>query len=411
MNDEVLPHMEGGELHARAQHGDVLPLMPAPAVPAPEPTPWFRRTHFLVIAGVVVVVTTVVGLIAWHLAAAGHRVTDPNDTIPLVTTRVPGRSTITSIVNFTGGIVARYDMPIGVEGEGGRIAAVLVESGDHVVRGQVLARLDPSVVTAQVANLHAALEQARAEAVLAEADYHRAAAVADSVGALSKEEVDKRRSQVATSAARVKAAEAQVAEAGARLGRMEIRAPADGTVLTRTAEVGQTAVAGGATLFRLARGGEIEMRALVAEQDLPQLRVGQSTDVFITGVPTAFHGTVRLVSAVIDPMTRLGEVRVSLQQHPDLRPGAFARGEVKVGSDVRPVVPQTAVLADGPENFVYVVGADNHVQRRPVHVAGTQPQGIVIKDGLDGSETIISSAGAFLHEGEQVRVVASQGNP
>jgi RND family efflux transporter MFP subunit len=235
--------------------------------------------------------------------------------------------------------------------------------------------------------------------------------VVDSVGALSREELDKRRSTVATTAARVKAAEAQLAEAEARLGRTDIRAPDEGIVLTRSAEVGQTAVAGGAALFRLARGGEIEMRAQASEQDLPHIQLGQRVVVYLTGVATPFEGKVRLVSAVIDPMMRLGEVRVSLPPSPVLRPGAFARGEVSIGTESRPIVPQTAVLTDGTNNFVYVVGKDGRVVRRPVKVAGTQPGGIVIGDGLTGSELVVTSAGAFLHEGERVNLVSTRGAP
>ena len=384
----------------------------APAAAAFSETPFWRRTHVIAIAviGLLAVILTVV-IVMRTRAANLADAADPNDAIPLVTARAPGRSAITALVTFTGGIVARYDQPIGVEGDGGRVSEVLVESGDRVTRGQALARLDTAVVSAQVANWRAAVEQARAEAGLAEADYRRAAAVADSVGALSKEEVDKRHSVVATSTARVKSAEAQLAEVEARLSRTSIRAPADGIVLTRTAEVGQTAMPGGAPLFRLARGGEVEMRAQVAERDLPRLKIGQDAEVFLTGIATPFHGKVRLVSAVIDPQTRLGEMRVALAQQPDLRPGAFARGEVKVGSDMRPVVPQTAVLSDGPTNFVYVVGADKHVLRRAVKVSGTQPQGIVIGEGIDGSERIVTSAGAFLHEGELVRLAEAKDAP
>ena len=409
MNDDATPRPDSGDApHAtHADGGDSY----APAA-AFSDTPFWRRTHVIGIGvvGLLAVILTVVIVMrtrAANLADAG----DPNDAIPLVTARAPGRSSITALVTFTGGIAARYDQPIGVEGDGGRVSEVLVESGDRVSRGQVLARLDTAVVSAQVANLRAAVEQTRAEAGLAEADYRRAAAVADSVGALSKEEVEKRHSVVATSAARVKSAEAQLAEAEARLSRNSIRAPADGIVLTRTAEVGQTAMPGGAPLFRLARGGEVEMRAQVAERDLPRLKIGQDAEVFLTGIATPFHGKVRLVSAVIDPQTRLGEMRVALAQQPELRPGAFARGEVKVGSEMRPVVPQTAVLSDGPTNFVYVVGADSHVLRRPVKVSGTQPQGIVIGEGIDGSERIVSSAGAFLHEGELVRLAEAKASP
>ena len=178
-----------------------------------------------------------------------------------------GRSAVPTTVSIIGTIAARYDTPIGVEGDGGRVAAIYVEAGDHVKRGQVLARLDVSVLQPQVANLQAALELSRAEADLAAAEYRRALAVGAS-GALSAEETERRRSNSVTAAAKVKVAAAQLAEAQARLARAEVRAPADGIILTRSVEVGQTATPGGGALFRMAEGGEVELRGQVAEQDL-----------------------------------------------------------------------------------------------------------------------------------------------
>ncbi len=361
------------------------------------------------VAGALVLL--LVGLAVLIVTRLRHKADAPENLAPLVTAVAPGRSPYTLSVSFTGAIVARYDMPIGIDGEGGRVAAVLVEVGDTVHRGQALARLDTSVLAPQVASLRAALEQSRAEAVLADAEYQRAVAINTSVGALSKAEVDKRRSQLATGNARVHAAEAQLAEAEARLGRTELHAPEDGIVLTRAAEVGQAVTAGTPPLFRLARGGDVEMRAMVAEQDLPKLKVGQLAQVSITGVATPYSGRIRLLPAVIDPQSRLGEVRVTLPRDRDLRPGAFARGEAKVSSDVRPIVPQTAFLADAHGSYVYVVTAGDRVARRPVRFGGVQPNGIVIAEGLDGSERVILTAGAFLHEGEQVRVDAAQAAP
>jgi RND family efflux transporter MFP subunit len=356
---------------------------------------------FLLLAGLSVLIVT----------RLGHKPEAPANLAPLVTAVAPGRSPYTQSVSFTGAIVARYDMPIGIDGEGGRVAAVLVEVGDTVHRGQALARLDTSVLAPQVASLRAALEQSRAEAVLADAEYQRAVAINSSVGALSKAEVDKRRSQLATANARVRAAEAQLAEAEARLGRTELHAPEDGIVLTRAAEVGQAVTAGTAPLFRLARGGDVEMKAMVAEQDLPKLKVGQPAEVNITGVATPYQGKVRLLPAVIDPLSRLGEVRITLPRDRDLRPGAFARGEAKVASDVRPIVPQTAFLSDSRGSYVLVVSSGDRVVRRAVRFGGVQPNGIIIAEGLDGSERVITTAGAFLHEGEQVRVDAAKAAP
>ncbi len=325
--------------------------------------------------------------------------------IPVVSVTEVGRSAVPTTVSIIGTIAARYDTPIGVEGDGGRVAAIYVEAGDHVKRGQVLARLDVSVLQPQVANLQAALELSRAEADLAAAEYHRAVAVGAS-GALSAEETERRRSSSVTAVAKVKVAAAQLAEAEARLARAEVRAPADGLILTRSVEVGQMAAPGGGVLFRLAEGGEVELRGQVAEQDLPLLKVGQAVNVRLTGTAKVYPGQVRLLGAVIDPQTRLGLVRVALAPDPNLRPGAFARAEVTVSNAARIVLPQTAVLADDKGNYVLIVNAQNKVERRAVHVSGMVANGITIADGLTDSELVVATAGAFLQEGEVVKPVA-----
>src|SRR5579859_5700337 len=201
-----------------------------------------------------------------------------NRPVPTVSVTEVGISKVPTTVSIIGTIGARYDMPIGVEDAAGRVAAVLVEAGDHVKRGQILARLNVSVLEAQLNNLEAALEQARAEAELADAEYRRAQAVGAS-GALSAEETQRRKSAALTAAAKVKVAAAQLAESQARLARAAVRAPADGIILTRNVEVGQTATPGGEALFRLSEGGEVELRGQVAEQDLPLLKIGQSVNV------------------------------------------------------------------------------------------------------------------------------------
>jgi RND family efflux transporter MFP subunit len=324
--------------------------------------------------------------------------------VPTVTVTEVGVSSVPTTVSIIGTIAARFDMPIGVEGDGGRVAAILVEAGDHVKKGQVLAHLNVSVLEPQVANLEAALDQARAEAELADAEYRRAQAVGAS-GALSAEETQRRRSSAVTAAARVKVALAQLEEAKARLARAEIRAPADGVILTRNVEMGQTAVAGGEALFRLSKDGEIELRGQVAEQDLPLLKVGQNVDVRLTGTSKVYPGTIRLLGAVIDPATRLGTARVSLTPDPNLRPGAFARAEVTVSNAERSVLPQTAVLTDDKGSYVLIVNAQSKVERRAVRVSGVVPEGVSIAEGVIPAEQVVATAGAFLQEGELVKPV------
>jgi RND family efflux transporter MFP subunit len=324
--------------------------------------------------------------------------------IPTVTVTEVGRSTTPTVISIVGTINARYDMPIGVQGAAGRIEAIYVEAGDHVKKGQVLARLDVSVLQPQVANLEASLEESRAEADLAQAEYHRAEAVGAS-GALSAEETQRRKSSAVTAAAKVKVAAALLAEAEARLARADVRAPADGKILTRNVEVGQTATPGGEALFRLSEGGEIELRGQVSEQDLPTLKVGQAVTVQLTGSTDTYAGKVRLLGAVIDPQTRLGMVRVALEPNDNLRPGAFARAEVTVSNAEREVLPQTAVLTDDKGSYVLIVDSQHKIQRRAVHVSGMVPHGVTIGDGLDGKELVVATAGAFLQQGETVMPV------
>ena len=362
-----------------------------------------RRAVWLLIACAV----AVAALLALRLTQAlGIRNSNARQhDLPTVTvTRVAVNTTPTTI-SIVGTIAARYDMPIGVEGDGGRVADIYVEAGDRVKRGQVLARLNVSVLQPQVANLEAGLEQARAEAELAQAEYQRAEAVGAS-GALSAEETQRRKSSAVTAAAKVKVAAALLAEARARLARTEVRAPADGVILTRNVEVGQTASPGGESLFRLSEGGAIELRGQVPEQDLPLLKVGQTVNVLLTGSTRTYQGRVRLLGAVIDPTTRLGMVRVALEPDQNLRPGAFARAEVTVSNAERAVLPQTAVLTDDRGSYVLVVDAQNKVARRAVRVSGMVQNGVTIAAGLDSAERVIATAGAFLQEGELVRPVS-----
>jgi HlyD family secretion protein len=363
------------------------------------------RTRWIAVG---VGVLALLGAIVWatHRGGPAHVALANQQNVPLISVVTPGVRSVTSSVTFTGAIFARYDMPIGNDGDAGRIVAVYVEPGDHVQKGQLLARIDDAVLVPQVNRLAASLEQARAQAELSAAEYKRALGV-QAAGALSAEDIEKRRATAVTDAASVKVAAAQLAEAEARLNRTHITAPIAGTVLTRRAEVGQIASTGGDALFRVASGGEVEMRGQLAEQDLAQVKQGNVASVRLTGLPQSFEGTVRLLGAIIDPTTRLGEIRIALKPDPALRPGAFARGSVAVGNARRPVVPQTAVLVDGQGSYVYVVDGDNHAVLRRIVVSDTSDDGVVIASGLTGTERVVTTAGGFLHDGETVKVTTA----
>lgn len=341
----------------------------------------------------------------WWLSRA-HNAPDARDkdteAPPLVTVVVPALGNVATTVSVTGQISAQNDMPIGVEGEGGRIAAVLAEPGDHVRRGQVLARLNPFTAQSQVQSAEASLAELKAAAAAAQAEYARAEGARDS---FSVEEFERRRTAALTAQAKVKAAEAQVSQAHTLWQRTTVVAPSDGIVLTRAAEIGQIATPGGPPLFHLAQGGAIEMRGQVAEQDMPRLKVGQNASVRLEGVAQAFTGRVWQVGAVIDALSRQGSVRIALPSaDQNLRPGAFARADIQAGSSLGVILPQTAVLSDEQGSYTLIVGADQRVERRGITIAGAHTEGLLVSSGLTGNERVVAIAGAFLRAGEQVQV-------
>ena len=224
-------------------------VSPEPVVTLPGLQTRAARLKWPVIGAIVAL--ALIALLAWKLL--GGAKTPPTmladrGAIPLVSVIVPALQPVTANVTFTGAIQARYDMPIANEGDTGRVIGVYAEAGDHVKRGQILAKIDDSVMVQQVNRLAASLEQAKAQAALSAAEYRRAQGV-EAAGALSAEDIEKRRATAVTDAANVKVVAAQLAEAEARLARTRLSAPVDGTVLTRNVEVGQIAPPAGRRCF------------------------------------------------------------------------------------------------------------------------------------------------------------------
>lgn len=366
-----------------------------------------RRKWLLGAAGIAVAIA--VAAAVWMSRATSSKPVTTlaaSSSIPLVSIVTPGAQPVATEVNFTGTIEALHELPIGNSGDTGRIVAVYVQVGDHVRRGQTLAQLDDSVLAPQVAQLSAALDQARAQAALSAAEYRRGVAVGPA-GGLSAQDIEKLQAASVMDAANIKVVAAELAVMRAKLALTRIVAPVDGFVLTRAAEVGQIAAAGGPALFDLEDAGQVEMIGQVAEQDMADLEVGQSAAVYLIGNPQPFIGRIWLLGAVIDPQSRLGEVRIALTPNPALRPGAFARSLVTLARAQRPVLPQTAVMADNDGSYVYVVDRDDQVQRRAVSVGSVIPDGVVIAAGLSGRERVVSVDGGFLHSGEKVTVTST----
>ncbi|AOG00627.1 efflux transporter, RND family, MFP subunit [Blastomonas sp. RAC04] len=333
-------------------------------------------------------------------AQAGAGGTDSQ--APAVTVIVPGSGSVERVINATGTLAARREMPIGIAGEGGQVIRVLVQPGDWVKTGQVLAIIDQDVQTQQARSLAAQIQVNQADAVLAQNELDRALQLVDR-GFISKADVDRRRATRDAANARVEIARAQLREAQARNGRLNIRAPESGLVLERNVEPGQVVGAGTGVLFRMAARGEMELRAQMSEADLANLSVGVRAEVRPVGAGRTFTGQVWQLAPVINETSRQGIARIALGYDKALRPGGFASAAVISGSSQSPVLPESAVLSDDKGSYVYVVGKDNKVERRNVTTGTVTPRGIAIASGITGKERVVLYAGGFLNPGETVR--------
>ena len=321
--------------------------------------------------------------------------------IPTVTVVVPGRSEVARTVTASGALAARRDQPVGIAGEGGMVTRVTVDAGAWVRQGQVLASVDRSVQSQEAAQLAAQIQVARADAALAQNELDRAQALV-ARGFVSKADLDRKRAARDAAAARVRVAQAQFGATRARVGRLDIRAPTSGLVLARNVEVGQVVGPGAGALFRLAAGGEMEMRAQIPQQDIAYVRVGMPASVTPIGLDRSFAGSVWQVSPVIDPQSRQGEVRIAIPYDSAIRPGGFAEARIGAGGTTAPLLPQSAVLSDEKGNYVYVINARNEVERRDIKIGSVDDSGVTITEGLTGQEAVVLSAGPFLNPGQKV---------
>ncbi len=321
---------------------------------------------------------------------------------PAVSVIVPGRQQVARTISATGTLAARRDMPVGVAGEGGMIARVLVEPGQWVGAGQTLAVIERSVQSQEAQQLAASIDVARADARLAQQELERAQALV-SRGFVSKADVERRIATRDAANARVRVAQAQLGASRARIGRLDVRAPAAGLVLDRNVEPGQIVSAGSGALFRIAQGGQMELLARLPQTDLSTLSVGVPVTVTPVGSQQSYQGSVWQISPIIDPQTRQGEARIAIPYNRELRPGGFASATIQAGATVAPLLPESAVLTDDSGTYVLIVLPNNTVQRRPVRVGTVTDKGVVIAEGLNGNERVVQSAGAFLNPGEKVR--------
>ncbi len=291
----------------------------------------------------------------------------------------------------------------------GYLDTVLVDRGDVVKKGQLLATVRPSDLPDQLSAARSAVGQAQAASALAKANLERAQALAPR-GLVSQQELQNATSAAATSDAQLSAAQSQLGVFATRLGETKLEAPFEGVVVVRRLDPG--AIVGPATgaVLTIARLDTVRVFISVNERQAQAVKVGQTARVRFDAITErVFEGRVERLAPSFDPLTRTLDAEVHLP-NPDraLRPGMYGRAELEL--DRHPgalVMPVEAVQLSEGRAFVWVLEGDV-ARRREVKVGEELDEQLEILEGLQPGASVVLKGLDGLADGAKVRVPSSR---
>ena len=306
-----------------------------------------------------------------------------------ITDAVPRRQLWPVALETSGPIHPWQEASIGAQLGGYRLVEVLVNVGDAVRKGQVLARFDPDLLLAEEAQLKARFEQA-------DANWQRSATLKVR-GVVSDKEL--------LYETEVKSAEASLTSKQLQLRYTEVTAPDDGTISFRTATLG-TVVPVGQELFRLIRANRLEWRGEFTASQLVRVAPGQLVSLSLPGGNSAM-ATVRQIAPSLDPQSRLGIVYADIEAGSAARAGMYAKGKVLLCASTALVVPAESVVIRDGRSYVFVLtnpGAESRVRLRAVTVGRREGEDVEITAGITDNERLAAKGAGLLDEGDVVRI-------
>lgn len=319
-------------------------------------------------------------------------------TVTLVT---PATAVWAEQIAASGSVTAWQESIIGAEVGALKLDEVLVNVGDAVRQGQVLARFNAETTRATLAQVEASVAMAEANLALARDQADRARRL-DGTGTVSRETLLQQEAAEKTSAAQLASAQAQLAAQRLNLQHTQVLAPDDGLISARSATVGAV-LGGGAELFRMIRQGRLEWRAEVPVDRLASVAPGQEVTLRPAGHPSV-NGRVRQVAPKVDAGTGSGTVYVDLAEPGTLKAGMYAAGDIRLSESPALHIPESALVYRDGYTYVMKVDANRQVHRLKVTTGRRQGTTVEILQGVTATDQVVASGGSFLNEGDTVLV-------
>ena len=348
----------------------------------------------------------------------------------IVVTQAKSRNLVDRVV-ATGTIKPVEDVYVQPQVEGLQIKSLEADVGDTVTEGQVVARLsddtlklERSQLVANKAKAEAALAQYKAQVVQADANlreaqrqFDRASRLAtNGSGTASQREqaettlasatasLETANQSIAVAEADIKVVETQIADIDLRLARTEIKSPVSGTVSARDARIGAIATGSGSPLFTVIRDGQIELVADVTESDILRLKVGQPAEISVAGSSSPISGSIRLISPVVDAVTRLGSVHIAIDDDAAARAGMYGNAAITIGQADDVALPLSAITSEKNVTTVRLV-ADGVVKMQTVKTGIQDGPYIEVIEGLKEGDLVVAKAGVFVRDGDRINPV------
>ncbi len=311
-----------------------------------------------------------------------------------VTAASPHRATWVTTLEVPGAIAPWQEAIVSAQISGYQITEVLVNVGDQVKKGQVLARINQALLRADEALALANYEQADAN--------HKRAISLKTNGFISDQNILQLETQVKTTRALLDAKRLQIRYT-------DVVAPDDGAISARNATIGSVANTG-QELFRLVRQNRLEWRGELSAKQISQIQPGQAVSLALPSGAVA-SAVVRQASPTLNADSRLGLVYADIAADSEARAGMYAVGRIAIGQAPALVVPAEAVVLRDGRNYVLELAntpagdGTAKVVLRAVDVGRREGQEIEIVSGLDDGARLAVRGSGFLNDGDAVRVV------
>src|SRR5450830_269398 len=310
-------------------------------------------------------------------------------------------------ITASGNVAAWQEATIGVEVGGVKLDSVLVNVGDQVHKGQLLAHFNEDTLRTDLAQQEAAVALAEANLGKANSEYDRAKLL-ETTGSISQQDITQYQTSAATASANLASAKALRDAAILKIRYAKIIAPDDGVISSRTATVGAVGTVG-SELFKLIRNNRLEWRAEVDAENLGRIQSGKAVTL-LRPDGKQVTGSVRQLAPTIDSSTRYGLVYVDLPAHSGLTAGMYVKGLFNIGIKPALTVPESTIMFRDGNNYVMKVDAENRAHQIKVSTGRRQDQQIEISNNLGTDDKLILSGASFVNDGDLVSVSTNNNN-